>query len=160
LLLHVLRHGIAIDREDPACPAEAERFLTPRGVKRTRQAARGLRVAGVRPDLIFTSPYRRAVQTAEIAAEELRCPAELIVTDDLLPGADPQRFLAMLAQRSGKSVIAAGHAPHVDLLVAAALGVPPFTSLRKAGAACVEPGESPVLHWILEPRQLRALART
>jgi hypothetical protein len=47
----------------------------------------------------------------------------------------------------------------VDLLVAAALGVPPFTALRKAGVACVETGEAPVLHWVLEPRQLRALAR-
>jgi phosphohistidine phosphatase len=159
LLLHVLRHGIAIGRDDPGCPAEEERFLTPRGVRRTREAARGLRVAGVRPDLVFTSPFRRAMQTAEIAAEELRCPAELIVTEDLLPGADPRRFLAVLAQRSEKSVIAAGHAPHVDLLVAAALGVPPFTALRKAGVACVETGEAPVLHWVLEPRQLRALAR-
>jgi phosphohistidine phosphatase len=153
----VFRHGIAIDRDDPACPAEAERFLTPRGVKRTHLAARGLRVIGVRPDVIFTSPYRRAVQTAEIAAEELRCPAELVVTEELLPGADPRGFLALLASRTESSVLAAGHAPHVDALVGAALGIPAFTSLGKAGAACVELGGSPELHWLAEPRQLRKL---
>ncbi|HMB70514.1 MAG TPA: histidine phosphatase family protein [bacterium] len=159
MLLHVFRHGIAIDRDDPACPPEAERFLTERGVKRTHLAARGMRVIGVRPDVIFTSPYRRAVQTAEIAAEALRCPAELIVTDELLPGADPRGLLALLAGRSESSVLAAGHAPHVDALVAAALDVPAFTMLRKAGAACVELGGSPRLLWLLEPRQLRTLAR-
>jgi phosphohistidine phosphatase len=159
LLLHVFRHGIAIDREDPACPAEAERFLTPRGIRRTRLAARGLRAMGVRPALIFTSPYRRAAQTAEIAARALGFAGDLRVTGNLLPGADPRRFLAELAETDAESVIAAGHAPNVDELVGAALGIPAFTALGKAGAACVELGRPPVLRWILEPRQLRALAR-
>jgi phosphohistidine phosphatase len=159
LLLHVFRHGIAIDRDDPACPAEAERFLTARGIRRTRLAARGLRAVGVRPSLVFTSPYRRAVQTAEIAARELGFRGGLRITEHLLPGADPRRFLAELAGTDAESVIAAGHAPNVDELIGAALGVSPFTALRKAGVACVELGDPPVLRWILEARQLRALAR-
>lgn len=157
----MLRHGIAIDRDDPACPPEAERFLTPDGVRKTQRAARGLRVLGVAPDIVFTSPYRRAVQTAEIAAEMLRVRNELVVSEDLLPDADPRRFLAVLGETDAGSVLAAGHAPHVDGLVGAALGVPPFTSLKKAGVACLEIGSgAAVLRWLMEPRQLRALNRT
>jgi hypothetical protein len=38
--LYLMRHGIAIDREDPDCPPDPERYLTPKGIQRTRAAAR------------------------------------------------------------------------------------------------------------------------
>ena len=39
--LFIVRHGIAIDREDPKCPSDPERYLTPEGLKKTREAANG-----------------------------------------------------------------------------------------------------------------------
>ena len=36
--LYIVRHGIAIDREDPKCPSEAERYLTEEGVDPARIA--------------------------------------------------------------------------------------------------------------------------
>ena len=67
--LYLMRHGIAIDREDPDCPEETQRYLTAKGTQRTRSAAHGLADLGVKPAGLLTSPYIRAVQTAEIVAK-------------------------------------------------------------------------------------------
>ena len=64
--LYLMRHGIAIDREDPDCPSDPERYLTPKGIQRTRAAARGLRALRVKPTALLTSPFVRAVQTGEV----------------------------------------------------------------------------------------------
>ncbi len=69
--LYLMRHGIAIDREDPDCPPDPERYLTPKGIQRTRAAARGLRALRVKPTALLTSPFVRAVQTGEIVCEVL-----------------------------------------------------------------------------------------
>ena len=65
MLLYLVRHGIAMDREDPNCPPDTERALTPRGMKRTHAAALGLLALKVKPDAALTSPgWLRAAQTA------------------------------------------------------------------------------------------------
>ena len=97
--LYLMRHGIAINREDPDCPAEAERFLTPKGIQRTRAVARGLRDLRVRPATLLTSPYVRAVQTGEIICEMLGLnPHELRTTEALKPEAKPSRLADELAE--------------------------------------------------------------
>ena len=45
--LYIVRHGIAIDREAPKCPADPERYLTEEGKEKTRQVATGLAALGV-----------------------------------------------------------------------------------------------------------------
>ena len=45
--LYIVRHGIAIDREDPKCPSDPERYLPAEGVEKTRQVA-GWRAGGHR----------------------------------------------------------------------------------------------------------------
>jgi len=88
--LYIVRHGIAIDREDPKCPSEAERYLTEDGVKKTRQVAKGLAALGLHSDLMISSPYVRAMQTAEIFAVALEYPKQKIRhSEGLLPGAEP-----------------------------------------------------------------------
>ncbi len=161
----LLRHGIAVDRTDPKCPPEPDRPLTAEGVSKTKAAARGLRAIDVRPDLVLASPYVRARQTAEIAAEILgvRGPGPC---DALLPGAPPEAIVAFLRERSDATeVLCAGHEPNLSFVLARlALGHadgPLFAPLKKAGAALLEtdladdsPGE---LLWLLPPRILRDL---
>ena len=71
MILYLVRHGIAIDREDSDCPPETERYLTRDGIKKTREVAKGIRGLKVEPSLMITSPYVRSAQTAEIFAEAL-----------------------------------------------------------------------------------------
>ena len=45
--LYIVRHGIAIDRDDPKCPADPERYLTEEGKEKTKQVARGVAEIGI-----------------------------------------------------------------------------------------------------------------
>lgn len=163
MLLYLFRHGVAIDPADPESPPDAERPLTREGIEKTRLAARGLRKLGVKPDLILASPLVRAIETAEIAARELGWTKEKIHrTAALEPDSDPAELLKELARLKKESVLCAGHAPHLDELIARAVGVRvAFTGLKKAGAACLEfasPASSRgVLLWLLPPKVLRQL---
>ena len=67
--LYLLRHGIAKDRS--ASGRDADRRLTDEGRTKLRRVLERAHAAGVVPSLILSSPYRRALETAEIAAREL-----------------------------------------------------------------------------------------
>ena len=163
MMLYLMRHGIAIDREDPKCPPDVERFLTKKGIEKTRAAAQGLRTLGIKPDAMLTSPYVRAVQTAEIAAASLGFARDRIRrTEALIFGHKPAELFRELAKVRGKEVMCFGHAPHLDEVMAYALGSRTLlTSLKKAGVACLEMESltSPkgVLMWVHTPRSLRIL---
>lgn len=161
MLLYLMRHGIAIDREDANCPPDPERHLTPKGAAKTREVAQGLRGLGIKPKAPLSSPYLRALQTAEIVCNELGLsPGKLQRTKALLPEAPPAELLRELKKVKAEEVICFGHAPNLDLVIAYALGAAqPVTLLKKAGVACLEL-ESPaagrgVLLWLAPPRLLR-----
>jgi len=160
--LYIVRHGIAIDREDPKAPAEAERYLTEEGIAKTKQVAKGIAALGVRADLMVSSPYLRAMQTAAIFASALDYPEHKIQqSESLLPGAEPVAFLRELArEKNASSVFCFGHAPHMDGLLAATVGAPRhITSMKKAGVAFVEMKRiSPPngqLVWLVTPKLFR-----
>ena len=163
--IYLMRHGIAIDREDPDCPPEAERFLTPKGVQRTRAVALGLRELRVRPTTLLTSPYVRAVQTGEIVCEVLGLdPHELRTTEALKSEAKPNRLADELAEIASGDVICFGHAPQLDEFIAHAVrATSPFTALKKSGVARLEiDGFSPLqasLDWLMTSRALRRLGQ-
>jgi phosphohistidine phosphatase len=162
--LYVLRHGIAVDREDPACPPDPERPLTPEGSERTRQALHGLVQLGSAIDRIFTSPYKRAHQTAALAGEALSVPPRQIETVDwLLPESEPQEAADAIRQCEAARLLVVGHAPHLDLLVAHLLDASePVTRLKKAGAAVLEwkfTSDRAKLLAVYEPKALRALGK-
>jgi phosphohistidine phosphatase len=160
--LYIVRHGIAINREDPKCPPEAERYLTEEGVEKTKKVAKGIAALGIHADLIVSSPYVRAMQTAAIFAATLDYPKQKIRrTDGLLPGAEPTAILRELArEKNASSVFCFGHAPHVDGLLAAAVGAGHhITSMKKAGVALVElkrlaPPNGQFV-WLLTPKLIR-----
>lgn len=160
--LYIVRHGIAIDREDPKCPADPERYLTVEGMEKTKQAAKGVAEIAAVPDLILSSPYVRAVQTAELFAAVFDYSKEKIRKIDLLlPGAEPlQFFRSLVRDKDHSAVFVFGHAPHLDDLIATAVGSKHhITSLKKAGAALVElrrlSPPSGELIWLATPKLLR-----
>lgn len=160
--LYIVRHGIAIDREDPKCPPEAERYLTEEGIQKTKQVATAIAALVAHADLMVSSPYVRATQTAAIFASALGYPEHKIRhTESLLPGAEPTALLRELArEKNASSVFCFGHAPHVDALLAATAGAQRhITSMKKAGVAFVELKRvSPPngqLVWLVTPKLFR-----
>ena len=164
--LYLVRHGIAIDREDPKCPPDPERYLTEEGVDKTKQVAKAIAALGITPDLLLSSPYVRALQTAEIFANALKYSKQKIrCTDLLLPGAESSALFRELAKdKQASSVFVFGHAPHLDELIAAAFASKhPITALKKAGVAAlklkrVSPPSAEFL-WLATPRLLRRAAK-
>jgi phosphohistidine phosphatase len=160
--IYVVRHGIAIDREDPKCPPDPERYLTEEGIEKTKRVAAAVAAISATPDLLLSSPYVRAMQTAEIFAGALDYPKQKIRrTDLLLPGAEPTLFYRELAKdKQTSTLFIFGHAPQLDDLIASALGSKHhITSLKKAGVALIELKRvSPPngqLVWLAPPKVLR-----
>jgi phosphohistidine phosphatase len=160
--LYVVRHGIAIDREDPKCPPDPERYLTEEGIEKTKRVAAAVAALSASPDLILSSPYVRAMQTAEIFAAALDYPKQKIRrTDLLLPGSEPTLFFRELAKdKQTSTLFIFGHAPQLDDIIASALGSKHhLTSLKKAGVALLElkrvsPPNGQLL-WLAPPKLLR-----
>ncbi|HLJ46971.1 MAG TPA: phosphohistidine phosphatase SixA [Bryobacteraceae bacterium] len=162
--VYILRHGEAEPRGDDV--EEARRKLTPRGradVERVSRAARGAKVA---PELVFTSPFDRAKETAQIAAGQLDSSDELVETKALLPNSNPEQLWKELrTHKTAKSALVAGHEPHLSRFVAYLLGSPSLSIDLKKGAlvrvtvdiAQVQPHGA--LKWLLTPR-LSGLGKT
>jgi phosphohistidine phosphatase len=160
--LYIVRHGIAIDREDPNCPPDPERFLTSEGVDKSSQVAKGVAEVGAVPDLMLSSPYLRAFQTAEIFAAALEySKSKIRKTELLLPGSEPlQLFRELSKDKQLSSVFLFGHAPQLDDILATSLGAKHhLTALKKAGVALVELKRlvppSGQLIWLATPKLLR-----
>ena len=138
--VYLVRHGIAMDREDPNCPPDTQRPLTPKGMKRSHAVALGLRALKVKPDAVLTSPWLRAVQTAEIFSEVMGFSSKKIVQVDALKGTStPAELFRELAKLRASSVLCFGHEPHLHLVIGQVLHTnAKITELKKAGVACLE----------------------
>jgi len=136
--LYLVRHAEAIERS--ATTPDGSRYLTTKGRVSFRKIARRVRKAGAIPDVIFTSPLLRAVQTAEILAERLKHKGEVVVAGEISPGFDLRALRALLAG-AGNPMEAAfvGHEPDLGGIAAALMSVPPGGfPLRKGAVVALE----------------------
>jgi phosphohistidine phosphatase len=164
--LYLLRHAIAVEREGFSPPRDRERPLTREGIRRMRRIAHGMAGLRISPDLILTSPFLRASQTAEIVAAELGCKVPEALPH-LQPGGDLQDLIAVLRERirTAPCILLVGHAPALGILASVLLtGDDRMQMTMKKGGLCKlridRPDRSPcaTLHWLLTPRQLMRLA--
>jgi len=165
--LYLLRHGIAAAADEPGIESDHERPLTPKGIKRMRKAAKGLRRLAIPFDVVLTSPLIRASQTAEIVAEELGLQTELQKISGLAPESSVDNLLFGLTRfQNPEHLLLVGHQPllgetAVFLLRGkekSHLDIP----LKKGGICRIEidalpPTKPGTLHWLLVPKQLRLL---
>jgi phosphohistidine phosphatase len=137
--LYLIRHGVAMDRDDPKCPPDSERPLTPKGIKKSQAAAQGLAAIQVQPDAVLTSPWLRAVQTAEIFCDVIGFSSKKIVRVDALKGTSaPSDLFRELAKLRAREVLCFGHEPHLHLVIGQVLHTgTTITELKKAGVACL-----------------------
>jgi phosphohistidine phosphatase len=155
--VYLLRHGIADDRR-PDAPDE-KRALTAEGRKKLGLVLGRARAAGVAPSLILTSPYVRAVQTAEMAAQALGYRGAIMRTDALAPFSSPEAVWKELRDRAQETaVLVAGHEPLLSETAGYLLGAPGASIDLKKGAllridvegAARQPRG--ILMWLLTPK--------
>jgi phosphohistidine phosphatase len=135
--LYLVRHAEAIERS--ATTPDALRYLTPQGRDSFRKIARRVRKVGATPDVIFTSPLLRAVQTAEILAERLKHKGPVVVARGLSPGFDLRALRALLSGAGSLAEAAfVGHEPDLGDLAATLLALPGGFPLRKGVVLALE----------------------
>ena len=159
----IVRHGIAMDRAEAAEAGidDAERALTKDGWRKMKEIAEGLRPWVPELHLVATSPWLRAVQTAEILAGAFD--AKLKETELLLSGQDHGELLAWIDRIPDKRQVAiVGHEPVLSQWAAWAITGrdDAIFPLKKGGACLIEfadalaPGQG-TLSWLMTPAQLR-----
>jgi phosphohistidine phosphatase len=165
--LSLLRHGIAADRGSAEYENDSERPLTPKGDRRMRRIGKGIQAVGLSYDLILSSPYLRAKQTAEIVAQVLSAPEGVMLAETLTPEGNPRQLIEALRtdHRERQDVLLVGHEPYLSRLISTLLtGGPNLSVAMKRGGLCaldVETlrfGRCASLVSLLSPRQLRRLA--
>lgn len=165
--IYLLRHAIAAPRT--GLGDDSKRPLTRKGADKMRRIAKGMRRLKLDFDLVLSSPYLRAKQTAEIAAAELGASSCLRFSPHLVPLGNARRLIAELLRghASRKSVLLVGHEPYLSTLVSTLLaGYGNVPIVMKKGGLCklttrsLRHGACAQLEWLLTPRQLVRIGRT
>ncbi len=119
--IYLFRHGIAEDRAPGG--RDEDRRLTDEGRQKLRRVLERAQAAGVSPSLILSSPLKRAVETAEIAARELGYEGKIVRSDSLTPDSSPSEvWTEIRIHRDEKAILLAGHEPLFSATVAWMLG--------------------------------------
>jgi phosphohistidine phosphatase len=165
VIIYLMRHGIAADAT--AEMNDADRSLTEDGVRKTERVAVGLQKIEVKPDLILSSPLRRAEETARLVADVLVPKAAVELYPPLAGGFSAEDVIKGLrGYRRTSQILLVGHQPDLGQLASYLLTgsenlVPlPF---KKAGVAAISlasfpPRSAGSLEWYLTPGQLRSIA--
>src|SRR5208283_4502871 len=113
--LYILRHGIGTEPDARAFAKDADRPLTSEGKRKLGQVAGAMEALELSFDLILSSPYLRARQTAEIIAEALKARKRLEISDSLTPGGSTKKLVELLnrLQPSPENVLLVGHEPYL-----------------------------------------------
>lgn len=124
--LFLLRHANA----DTKAATDDERPLSDKGIAQSRKVARFCETGEILPEIILTSPLRRARETAEIVAGHLQI--ELIIVPWLAAGMDATTALRELRGYDRFTrVMIVGHEPDFSELAAHLLGGEAQLHLRK-----------------------------
>jgi len=136
--IYLLRHGIAED----AAPghSDSERALTGEGKEKLRRVLKRARAADVSPSLILSSPYKRALETADVAAEVLGYKGKILRTRALTPDASPyDTWSEMREHKDEPAILVASHEPLMSSLAAFLLNSPSLiVDMKKAALMRVD----------------------
>lgn len=131
--LFLVRHAKS-SRDDPSL-CDRDRPLNERGMRDAPRVGEQLAKRALNPDLILSSPARRARTTAEIIAEKLGYRLKSIVVEDRLYASTADDLLAVVHELRdrAKCVMLFGHNPALSELAHRLLGK--ITDMPTCGVA-------------------------
>jgi phosphohistidine phosphatase len=164
--IYLVRHAVAVDREEHALNDET-RPLTAEGAEKMKKAAAGLIRIGAVADIILSSPLVRARQTADILAEALGGKVPVQIAPGLAPGGPrDQVFEEIRSRKQHGALMLVGHQPSLgELAGAIAWGSSDrYVELKKGGVCAIEletltPQPRGELLYLLTPAIMRSLSR-
>lgn len=158
--LYIIRHAIAADSAESDSESDSQRPLTDKGRKKMRQIAKALRHLGVEFDLILSSPYVRARETAEVLANVFKMKNEILFSDNLIPLGNPQLLIGEINEKHRVDSLAlVGHEPYLSTLIGllTAENAKLDMTLKKGGVCYLtaddlhHPDHHATLEWLLTP---------
>jgi phosphohistidine phosphatase len=164
--LYILRHGLAVDRGAAGYPNDEDRPLTAKGKRKLRKIANAMKSLKLKFDLILSSPYTRARQTAETVVECLGQRRKLEFSEDLVPGGSTEDLIQYLNRLKSRAddVMLVGHEPYLSGLISLLVsGDSDFRVVMKKGGLCklsvqaLKHGRCAAFEWLLTPKQMAAM---
>lgn len=159
MILYFVRHASAGDKfRTPG--RDEQRALDDQGRRDSRLVGQMLRSLEIEPDLIISSPLRRALETATLIAEELGYKHEVETDPALRPAATFEVFLRFVDKhKSADALMVVGHNPNLSeflSLVISANANSQAVDLKKGAVAKVEVDHGlGVLSWCFTPKIAR-----
>ncbi len=159
--LFILRHGIAVERGTPGYEDDRIRPLTKKGRERLHIIARTMKEFGISFDVVLSSPYERAKQTAAVVSEILDVKDSLRLVDALTPDGDDEEVIDLLREEyaGAKHILLVGHEPYLSGLIARLLaGEKGVEIILKKGGLCKLKIDSlrydccATLEWLMTPK--------
>lgn len=158
--LYLVRHGIAESIGTPGYEDDSLRPLTDTGREKMEKIACALVELGVTPNLIVSSPYVRASQTASVLANEFKYKEELAYSDFLLPMGEPNDMIGEINEKfSVDELMLVGHEPNLSSLASVLLTGSPDLSInfKKGGVCCLSVDDlhydrRATLEWLVTPK--------
>lgn len=132
--IYILRHGQA----EPRSSSDAERALTEAGKQEARSVAEQLRGRGEIIQRVFTSPYRRARETATIVADALKL-TDLSIEPTITPDESPRQAVELCRLHLGQNLLFVSHMPFVARFL--------FDLVPGAATAGFQTGELMIVEW-------------
>jgi len=165
--IYILRHGIAGERGSPEYANDADRPLTSEGARKMWKIADGMKALGLNFDLILSSPYVRARQTAEIVAQAFNIRETLKFSETLQPDGDASALIDVLnGAKEAQNPLLVGHEPYLSALISTLISgksdscvVMKKAGLCKLSVESLKHGCCASLRWLLTPKQMALLAR-
>jgi phosphohistidine phosphatase len=167
MLLLLIRHAQAGERDAERWPDDRERPVTNPGRAAHAKVSRALRRLDVAPTVVLTSPWTRAVQTAEVMVEEMDLDLEPTPCEALTTEPDVQELAKCVPTDDPHAVVAlVGHSPFIEDLASILLaGAPgrlnsdfPKSGVMGIDTERIEAGTA-TLRFFLRPKQLDRLKR-
>ena len=165
--LYIVRHAIAVERGSPGYEDDSARPLTDSGRKKMKKIAKGLERLGVELDVILTSPYVRARDTAKILAERYDMMDKIYFSEHLIPPGNFEALVFEIHERYDLANIAlVGHEPMLSSLVSwlTTGNTDVRMTMKKGGVAYLtsntlyEDGRA-TLEWLLTPSFMVELSK-
>jgi phosphohistidine phosphatase len=161
--LFILRHGEAGNRMR-VVEEDSERPLTPEGRIEIEKIGKSLQALGMKIDRVFTSPLRRARETAEIVARILKVQM-LEEWSELKPDGSKAAVYRKLARlQADSSVLLVGHEPFLSSMIAEIIGARDVRIVLKKGGLgkvriiSLTPRVSGELRWLLTPKMITRMS--
>jgi phosphohistidine phosphatase len=162
--LYLLRHAVAVPSGTKRYPKD-DRPLTEEGIRKMKKNALGIANIVPEVDMIISSPLKRALRTAKIAASALGYSKPIARSRDLMPDANLNLIIdELVANKMLGRVLIVGHNPHLEKLASLLMGAgAPALVMKKGGICRIDIEELPLrkpcsLIWHLPPRLLRMLS--